>query len=185
LPLSKHLQTKNINLIDTIENANSVRCIIENIRKNAKSEFKSIFDEIKTKCDALNIEISLPRRTNVQKNRCNVQGNSPEDYFMISLFILFIYSFINELNERFLSHKTMFKNCTCLLPSSNGKFDEENIKQLIEMYQGDLDCGKLAAVGEIKTWQQKFLLTQVFPKNAQDVLQECNETIFPSTFKLL
>lgn len=128
LPLSKHLQTKNIDLIDAIENADSVRCIIESIRKNAESEFKSIFDEVKTKCDALNIEISLPRRTNVQKNRCNVQETSPEDYYRISLFIPFIDSFINELNERFLSHKTMLKIFTCLLPSSNGKFEEDNIK---------------------------------------------------------
>ncbi|KAL4148749.1 hypothetical protein QTP88_002913 [Uroleucon formosanum] len=157
LPLSKHLQTKNIDLIDAIENADSVRCIIESIRKNAESEFKSIFDEVKTKCDALNIEISLPRRTNVQKNHCN----------------------------RFLSHKTVLKNFTCLLPSSNGKFEEDNIKQLIEMYQDDLDCGKLAAIGEIKTWQQKFVQSQVFPKNSLDALQKCNEMIFPSTFKLL
>lgn len=97
LPLSKHLQTKNIDLIVAIKNAESVRCIIEIIRKNAESEFKCIFDEVKTKCDALNIEISLPRRINVQKNRCNVQENSPEDYFRISLFIPFIDSFINEL----------------------------------------------------------------------------------------
>lgn len=45
----------------------------------------------------------------------------------------------------------MLKNVTCLLPSTNGKFEEENIKQLIEIYQDDLDCSKLAAVGEIKT----------------------------------
>ncbi|KAL4134796.1 hypothetical protein QTP88_006508 [Uroleucon formosanum] len=182
LPLNKYLQTKNIDLIDAIENADNVRCIIENIRKNAESEFKSIFDEVKTKCNSLNIEISLPRKINVQKNRCNVQENSVEDYFRISLFIPFIDSFINELNERFLSHKTMLKNFTFFLSSSNGKFDEDNIKQLIKMYQDDLDCGKLAAVGKIKTWQQKFAQTRVFPKNS---LQECNEKIFPSTFKLL
>lgn len=116
LSLSKHLQTKNIDLIDAIENADSVRFFIKSIRKNAESEFKSIFDEIKTKCDALNIEISLPHRTNVQKNRCNVQENSLEDNFRISLFIQFIDGFINELNKRFLSHKTMLKNFTCLLP---------------------------------------------------------------------
>jgi len=73
LPLSKHLQTKNIDLIDAIENEDNIRYIIENIRKNAVSEFKTIFDEVKTKCDSLNIEIALPRRTNFQKNRCNVQ----------------------------------------------------------------------------------------------------------------
>ncbi|KAL4098876.1 hypothetical protein QTP88_023394 [Uroleucon formosanum] len=61
----------------------------------------------------------------------------------------------------------------------------DNIKQLIEMYQDYLDCGKLAAVGEIKTWQQKCVKTQVFPKNALYALQECNETIYPSTLKLL
>lgn len=53
------------------------------------------------------------------------------------------------------------------------------------MYQDDLDCGKLAAIGEIKTWQQKIVQSQVFPKNALDALKKCNEMIFPSTFKLL
>jgi len=55
LPLGKHLKKKNINLIDAIENADNVRHIIENIRKNAVSEFK-------TEWNALNIEISLLRR---------------------------------------------------------------------------------------------------------------------------
>lgn len=51
----------------------------------------------------------------------------------------------------------MLKHFTCLLLSSNGKFEEENINQLIEMYQDDFDCSKLVAVGAIKTWQQKLL----------------------------
>lgn len=93
MPLSKHLQTKNIDLIDEIQNADSVRCIIEIMRKNAVDEFKTIYDEVKSKCDALNIEIFLPRRTNVQKHRCNVEANSSEDCFRISLFIPFIDSF--------------------------------------------------------------------------------------------
>lgn len=50
----------------------------------------------------------------------------------------------------------MFKHFTCLLPSSNGKFEEEKLKQIIEMYQDDLDCSQFVAVREIKTWQQKF-----------------------------
>lgn len=57
LLLSKILQTKNIDLIDAIQNADSVRDITENMRKNAVGEFKTIFDEVKSKCDVLNIEI--------------------------------------------------------------------------------------------------------------------------------
>jgi hypothetical protein len=41
----------------------------------------------------------------------------------------------------------------------------------------------LAAVSEIKIWQQKFTGTKDLPKNAIDALQKCN--ISPSTFKLL
>jgi len=65
LPLSKQLQPKNIDLIDAIQNTDSVRYIIENIRKNAADEFKTIFDEIKPKCDTLNIEIDLFSTKNV------------------------------------------------------------------------------------------------------------------------
>jgi len=43
----------------------------------------------------------------------------------------------------------------------------------------------LAAVSEIKVWQQKFTGTEDLPKNAIDALQKCNISIFPSTFKLL
>jgi hypothetical protein len=43
----------------------------------------------------------------------------------------------------------------------------------------------LAAISEIKIWQQKFTKTKNLPKNAIDALQKCNILIFPSTFKLL
>lgn len=78
-PLGKHLRKKNIDLVDAIENADSVRCMIEDMRKNTISEFEIIFNGIESKCDALSIEISLPRWTSVQKNRCNVEANSAED----------------------------------------------------------------------------------------------------------
>jgi hypothetical protein len=51
------------------------------------------------------------------------------------------------------------------------------------MYYGDLDCSVLAAVSEIKIWEQKF--TKDLPKNDINALQKCNISIFPSTFKLL
>jgi len=66
LLLTKHLQTKNIDLTDVFENADSVLYIIQNIRK--VRGFKTIFDEVKSKFNSLNIKIALPRKTNVQKS---------------------------------------------------------------------------------------------------------------------
>lgn len=79
----------------------------------------------------------------------------------------------------------MLKNLTCLLPLPNGKFEEEKIKQLIEMYQDDLDFSELAAIEEIKTWQQKFVNIQFFLKNPLDALQQYNKTMFLVTLKLI
>jgi hypothetical protein len=67
LPLSKFLQIKNIDLVETIQTVDDVVNIIKQLRLNDKSEFKIIFNNVKSKYDALNIEISIPRTTNKQK----------------------------------------------------------------------------------------------------------------------
>jgi len=185
LPLSKFLQTKNIYLVKAIQTADNVVNIIKQLRLNDESEFKIIFNNVKSKCDALNIEISIPHTANKQKNRCNVQVDLPEDYYRISLFIPFIDHFLNQLNDRFLNHRSIIENFNFILPSSNSIYNEEKIKQLVKIYQGDLDCNVLAAVSEIKIRHQKFTATKDLPKNAIDAFQKCNVSIFPSTFKHL
>lgn len=40
------------------------------------------------------------------------------------------------------------------------------------MHQDDLDCSKLAVIGEIKNWQQKFVNIQVFTKNSFNIPQK-------------
>jgi hypothetical protein len=64
LPLSKFLQTKNIDLVEAIQTTDDVVNIIKQLRLNDKSEFKMIFNNVKSKCDAFNIEISIARTTN-------------------------------------------------------------------------------------------------------------------------
>jgi hypothetical protein len=57
-----------------------------------------------------------------------------EDYYKISLFISFIDHFLNQSNDRFLSHRSIIENVNVILPSSNSIQYEEKIKQLVEMY---------------------------------------------------
>lgn len=49
----------------------------------------------------------------------------------------------------------MLKIFTCLLPLSNGKAEENKLKQLIKMYQDDFDCSQLGAIGRDKTLTKK------------------------------
>jgi hypothetical protein len=127
LPFSKFLQTKNVDLVEAIQTADDVVNIIKQLRLNDKSKFKIIFNNVKSKFDALNIEISIPRTTSKQKNRCNIQVDLLEDYYKIFLFIPFIDHFLNQLNYRFLSHRSIVENVNVILPSSISiQYEEKN-----------------------------------------------------------
>lgn len=52
------------------------------------------------------IQIVLPRHIKYQPNRINIQSNTPENYFRISIFIPFLDIFISEIKCRFIDHKT-------------------------------------------------------------------------------
>jgi hypothetical protein len=86
--------------------ADNVSNVLKNIRNNVDEGFEQIFMEVKEKCIShidislyvygmsLDIEITLPRVSNIQENRFNVKTTRPNDYYEISLFIPFIDNFI-------------------------------------------------------------------------------------------
>jgi hypothetical protein len=63
--------------------------------------------------DILDITITIDRLNKRQKHRNNplINENGPLDseaYYRITKCILFIDSFINQLNDRFLDHRNVF-----------------------------------------------------------------------------
>jgi hypothetical protein len=102
--------------------------VLNNIRNNAEEKFEKIFMEVKEKCILLDIEITLPRVTNIQKNRFNEKTTCPNDYYKISLFIPFLDNFIRQLHDRFIVHKYLIVNFWCFLPNNNLPDKEEILK---------------------------------------------------------
>jgi len=132
----------------------------------------------------MDIKITLPRLTKIQKNLFNVKITCPNNYYKISLFISFLDNFIRQLHDKFIAHKSLIANCWCLLPNNNLPDEEENIKSLAEKYSEDLQCNPNSVIREVLTWTQKFVGAEK-PKNALEALITCNPLIFPSTYKLL
>lgn len=50
---------------------------------------KKLLIDVKEKYISLDIEINLPRLINIWKNRFNVKTTCPNNYYKMSLFILF------------------------------------------------------------------------------------------------
>lgn len=89
-------------------------------------------------------------------------------------------SLSNQLSERFLAHKSLVKNFSCLLIEHVD--DEENFDKLLEI-EIDIKVDEKSAKGEFLVWKLQFKKST--PKNVIDALHKCSSIIFPSIHRLL
>nr|CAI5845780.1 unnamed protein product [Callosobruchus analis] len=81
LPLSKMLQSKNIDLASAMNIVEDVESSVQNLRENADAEFQKIFEEAKQKAELCDIEIKIPRLANKQMHRINVPTDNCVKYY--------------------------------------------------------------------------------------------------------
>ncbi|KAL5245885.1 hypothetical protein ACI65C_013293 [Semiaphis heraclei] len=159
-PLSKFLQTENLDLESALEFADMTQSTIKQIRDNANAEFEKIFKEVEDVCSSFDITVSVPRTTSRQKNRSNVMNNNPIEYYRISTFIPFLDNFLEQLHGRFLEHRAKLKSFNCLLPKTSKQISEEtfeDFKIMFNFYTDILsDSINLTSLevgyGELKLW---------------------------------
>jgi len=79
------------------------------MRQNTDGAFSNIFKNLEEKSECLYIQICIRRICKRQINHCNIISKSSEEYFKISIFILFLDYFIDQINSRFIEHKLVLK----------------------------------------------------------------------------
>lgn len=86
LPLGKFLQKEDTDLASAMELTIHVADVLNEMR-NSTETFKDVFTAAQKLCNALNVELTLPRIVKRQTQRCNVLTTSPEEYFRIAVFL--------------------------------------------------------------------------------------------------
>jgi hypothetical protein len=202
LPLCRQLQSSDIDLAAAMQLANNVEEIFKDMRNNADTEFRQIYESVSKVCADLDVELVMPRLSVRQTKRCNVQADSAEDYFRIAIFIPFIDAFIVQLQERLSAHKSLLTSFMCLLPKfpvrsigSDSVVDISTVrpshKQVDEMtlltdaYAVDLQCSQQGAICELELWYKKLAAMEQPPNNAIDAYLICNCDLFPVIKQLL
>lgn len=187
LPLSRLLQTINLDLAAAIGLAENVEEVLDETRRETEKQFNTIFSDVKTICDELNVDIRIPRLTGRQVHRCNIAVENPEEYYRIAIFIPFLDSTKMQVHDRFLKHKNLLQSFMCLLPNEqNFSSEHENsAKILLEKYKSITNCSILEGIGELKLWWRHVLNSSDTPKNAHNAFLACDESIFPTVRKLL
>ena len=197
-PLSKFLQSENLDLETALNFACQIQNAVQNIRDNVDNEFHSIFQETKNTCNELNINICVPRITGKQSMRFNAGTDCPEHYYRVSLFIPFIDNFLDQMKNRFLEHQTTLKSFICLLPKPGVKVVTKEIqlefKEILNLYADILnECSDSLvsdqmSFGELDLWYQSCDYQESVKHNKRSVIDkyfQCDFQVYPVISKLL
>lgn len=166
LPLNRELQSKNQDLGEATKLADDALNEFMYKREHANSNFQVVYENVAKICSEHEITMKLPRRCNQQKNRCNVQTQSIEDYYRISFFVPFLDTFISQLKSRFSEHKSIFQSFGQMFLKQ--EFNEKKCADLYTFYEDALDCSKSNFLSEVKMWRQRIQGLNI--QNALDAL---------------
>lgn len=111
--------------------------VIQDYRNDAEKKFKEIFNEASLIANRHLVNIKIQRIV-ARTQRLNIHNKLAEEYYCISVFIPYVESFINELKERFIDHKTIINAFHSLFTSE--KLEVDFIK-LTKYYQKDIESG--------------------------------------------
>jgi hypothetical protein len=88
---------------------------------------------VTTLCEKFDITVSFPRQC---------KSDNPEYFLRVSVFMPYIDNFLDQLNDRFISHRIVLNNFNCIIPKIEMKISEEikgKFKQLVETYHDIVD----------------------------------------------
>ena len=121
--LSKQLQGSTIEILKADE---MVSLLVTN-QLNEVFEFKAIFDKCETMANLSNVILDVPRTVSRQTLRANVEHDTPEEYYRRSIFVPFIDSLLQQLNDRFQGKAKDGIKGMFLVPSNLENIDAEKI----------------------------------------------------------
>lgn len=187
LPLCRALQLEDVDLLAAMNMVNRLQDKIQEIRDNIDSKFSMIYKSAKEMAEFLGSDLKKPRLSARQTQRCNINVDSTEAYFRVSIFVPFLDHFGTELKTRFLKHENLLSSFMCLMPDSEPitEIQEVQLKKLVQFYEQDLQTNEKVAVGELFLWQERVKELKIPSKKALAYFTACNKEIFPSIHRLL
>lgn len=175
LPLSRSLQAIEIDILSAVQLINTTTASLQRQRETSSDAFKKLFAMVEALANEIGTEITVRRITGHQTNRFNIQTQSVEEHYRLSVYIPFVDYLISEMSSRFPSTQLQrIGQLQKLLSHSFSDQDIEEVMQGAEVYKEDLPCF-LALKGELKIWRQ---MKENIPKSAADAYKRA--TMLPN-----
>ncbi|KAK5868034.1 hypothetical protein PBY51_012481 [Eleginops maclovinus] len=175
-PLTKLLQTTNLDILTAYEEARNMRQVIANQREDKGSRL--CFEKATALANSIGV-VPAKRRVSVRQTyRANVTTESVEDHYRINLFYPFLDHITAQLDERFAKNNKPPILASYLVPSSLKYLTPAREDEMLRWYHEDLPDQDTARQ-EIERWRHKFE-DGPLPSFALEVLQKHNLSFFPN-----
>ncbi|CAG2241984.1 unnamed protein product [Mytilus edulis] len=134
--LSVLLQGPTEDILSAFQKVSVVTNELKSIRESCDEAFCDVWENVNKMANLVGTEISIPRVCGRQTKRNNVSADTPQQYWMRTLFIPYVDHLIMEFGSRFTHASRTSTLALCLLPAhltllSNEKVDE--IKEFLSM----------------------------------------------------
>lgn len=110
LPLTKYLQTVNVDVSSSLRLADDVLLTVRDLRSCTQEIFHELFEHVKSAFEKLGLVIEMPRLVGQQRMRSNVPSSTPQEYLCRCVLLPFLEAFTEQINEKFLKHKAFLLN---------------------------------------------------------------------------
>ena len=178
------LQKEDSEILDAFKLISTLLQHIQACRENSEISFTEIYQMASTMAQAIDSEITIHRLAPRQVNRPNIEKQTAENYFRISLFIPALDNFISHLETRFSNAQSVIENLSILLPSAQPSNSKLSILSLASKYLSILPAAsELEVQSEFELWRKFCENIPNKPKNAIESMRSAKN--FPTILALL
>ncbi|XP_070789602.1 52 kDa repressor of the inhibitor of the protein kinase-like [Pituophis catenifer annectens] len=155
--VTQALQTVQLDMMKVYEHIQELLTVFRGHREKAEEHFKGILSEVRELADKLDIDLRIPRQSDLQRNS-NASVPTEEEYFRQSLYIPYLNSVISWLERRFPPESKAVFGIFSLHPQKMAKVGLETLKAQMEKISELYEIENLET--ETITWFEKWLGTK-------------------------
>ena len=171
-PVARKLQGTQETILTALDAITSCKDVIEALRNN-EEEFERLFRHAE---DFYGESIPMPRVINRQANRANPPATSPLQFYRRAVFLPFVDTVLEQLNQRFSFDQVDCIKLQYLIPSVCVKNDIafESLRNAVHLYasflEGSIDTVEAEFLRWRAYWLRRSSTGNSLPNNALDAL---------------
>ncbi|WAR31752.1 P52K-like protein [Mya arenaria] len=185
VPLSYLLQAVDCDLLEATRESQTLIRQFQNERADP-NVWEALFQSAKDIAAEFEIEPSMPRLAQRQRNRANPPANDPQQYWQRALYFPFLDHLCQELSDRLIVAEERFR-AQYLIPSKLNLCTDGMVDLIFAGYSMDLPQGNQSFHNEVRRWKARWQLMDENdkPSTLGETVASTNPDLYKGVYTVL